>query len=77
MGKVATWMANGEDGQTRYECDSIRNCSPLKIHDDLYALYAGCGGRVRCARGLSLDARSYINYACLPIGSVALIDVHA
>lgn len=74
---MATWKSNGKDGQSRYECDSIRNCSPLKIHDDLYALYAGCGGRACCARGLSLDAQSYINYIDRPIGSAVLIDAHA
>lgn len=38
--------------KTSTERDSIRNCTSIKIHDDLYALYAGCGGRAhRSTRG--------------------------
>lgn len=45
------------------KCNWIRNCRPLKIHDDLYVLYFRWGGRASCASSSGpFDELPYINY---------------
>lgn len=45
------------------KCNWIRNCRPLKIHDDLYVLYFRWGGRASFANSSGpFDELPYINY---------------
>lgn len=59
-------MVGGGDGErvgSVRKCNWIRNCSPLKIHDDLYVLYSWSYGRVSYVSSSEpFDELSCINY---------------